>query len=316
MQKFNLINHRPFGAIAADKSSENQSGARPSNTRVGYDLISNMDLPTGRRPQTQASFRGTGRAVKQELTHPREFNILTNKYLEKHDDHAEQDHEAAKARAEEKFWKTHDYNPLVGTFYDTEKEETFVKAREEKRKTHGLDRVEKLPDSEQFSEGRAVNIISKQVIDDKRFTRLTNKQNRSINSKNATQIEQRLRTEAETRAEVIDQRSLNRISYVRQIEPYKKGYDILTMQPYVGRTRKVIAPIKQKPKPPKWERLKVQSEIYRVDNSFRDLSGKKQEAADVLVIRRGENLHDAAGTEYQKMAVSSFVIDLMTILSL
>jgi hypothetical protein len=75
----------------------------------------------------------------------REYNIVTNRYLEHHDQKERANEDIQRAEAAIAFWKTHDYDHVTGKYYDRQKEATFVEDRAAEAKVHGKDEVKKLP---------------------------------------------------------------------------------------------------------------------------------------------------------------------------
>ena len=73
----------------------------------------------------------------QTTTGLRDYNIITNRYLELHDAKVKTDQEIQKVEAAINYWKTHDFNPVTSSFYDPEKEQDFVEERVVKQKMHG-----------------------------------------------------------------------------------------------------------------------------------------------------------------------------------
>ena len=51
----------------------------------------------------------------------RDFNVLTNKYHEDHEEKVAVDKEVALNRAADRYWKTHNYDPIRGTYFDKAK---------------------------------------------------------------------------------------------------------------------------------------------------------------------------------------------------
>jgi hypothetical protein len=60
------------------------------------------------------------------MTGLRDYNIITNRYLELHEDKTKTDKMIEKCELAEKYWKTHNYDPVSGQFYDPTKEEEFL----------------------------------------------------------------------------------------------------------------------------------------------------------------------------------------------
>ena len=82
---------------------------------------------------------------KQTTTGLRDYNIITNRYLELHDAKTKTDQEIQKVESAINYWKTHDFNPVAASFYDPEKEKDFVEQRAVDQKNHG--RAKKRPGS-------------------------------------------------------------------------------------------------------------------------------------------------------------------------
>lgn len=96
-----------------------------------------------KRPEPNLADKQKGKRVKADGL--REYNIVTNRYLELHDLKEKTNEDIQRAEAALAFWKTHDYNHLEGKYYDAKKEDEFMTTLQEKAKTHGKDQVKKLP---------------------------------------------------------------------------------------------------------------------------------------------------------------------------
>lgn len=86
----------------------------------------------------------------QTTTGLRDYNIITNRYLELHDAKVKTDQEIQKVEAAINYWKTHDFNPVTSNYYDPEKEEHFVQDREVKQKWHGRDKEDPVDEDVRF----------------------------------------------------------------------------------------------------------------------------------------------------------------------
>ena len=100
----------------------------------------------------------------------RSFNILSNRYVQDHVQKARIDKKAIRDDAARKFWKSHDFNLVTCKFYDKEKEKKYRAHRAELDKTHGSNRVEKLP-SHANREGELYNFITLKAIDTEKLSR-------------------------------------------------------------------------------------------------------------------------------------------------
>ena len=56
----------------------------------------------------------------------RDYNIISNRYLELHEEKMQVDREVQRLEAAKMYWKTHDFDPVNGQFYDPDKEGKFV----------------------------------------------------------------------------------------------------------------------------------------------------------------------------------------------
>jgi hypothetical protein len=57
----------------------------------------------------------------------RDYNIITNRYLELHEDKINTDKMIEKYELADKYWKTHVYDPVAGQYYDPKIETEFLK---------------------------------------------------------------------------------------------------------------------------------------------------------------------------------------------
>lgn len=72
---------------------------------------------------------------------------MTGVYKENHADRIRSEEDQEKKYVMGKYWKTHDYDPVFGKFYDAEKERKYQQERAEQEKVHGKDYDKKLPPS-------------------------------------------------------------------------------------------------------------------------------------------------------------------------
>ena len=75
----------------------------------------------------------------------KDYNIVSNKYLEHHDHKVVTDEQILRAEAAQKYWKTHDFDIINCKYYDGDKEDGYRKKAAEESKVHGRDQVKKLP---------------------------------------------------------------------------------------------------------------------------------------------------------------------------
>lgn len=81
--------------------------------------------------------------MKNEIQ--RDYNVVTNRYLEYHDEKMQVNDDILRTEAAKTFWKTREYDPIAVTYVDQEAEKKFVDEQTAKAKIHGKDQVKKLP---------------------------------------------------------------------------------------------------------------------------------------------------------------------------
>lgn len=119
------------------------------DTNADYNIVSGISLQQHhfaapeKRPPPEENTKVGGKAAKASGL--REYNIVTNRYLELHDLKEQTNVDIQRAEAALAFWKTHDYDHVTGKYYDAKKEGEFIVKRAEEAKVHGKDEVKKLP---------------------------------------------------------------------------------------------------------------------------------------------------------------------------
>ena len=95
-------------------------------TNAEYNILSNIPLqehhyaaPEKRPPPPEHKKE---KVKKMTTTGLRDYNIVTGRYLELHEDKLKADQEIQRAEAAYKYWQTHNFDPLVCKLYDADKE--------------------------------------------------------------------------------------------------------------------------------------------------------------------------------------------------
>ncbi len=142
-----------------------------ADTKVGYNILSNLPfeqhhfLPPEQRPKFQEELK---KDKKMTTTGLRDYNIITGRYLELNDIKQKTDQAILRKEQIMNYWKTHDYNPILASFYDHTKEKGFVEERDEKSKTHGKDFIKGMPEIVK-KEGMLINPVSNVILDEERL---------------------------------------------------------------------------------------------------------------------------------------------------
>jgi DNA-dependent RNA polymerase auxiliary subunit epsilon len=74
-----------------------------------------------------------------------DFHIITNKFKEGLEYKEVAANEQMRKHLSDTYWRTRDFNPVQGEFYDYEKEKEFKRTQYEKSLTHGESQIAKLP---------------------------------------------------------------------------------------------------------------------------------------------------------------------------
>lgn len=77
----------------------------------------------------------------------REFDILNNNFKQDNEVRVKEEIDRETDHVYQKYWKTHNYDPIFGKFYDHNKEEEFQHSRIMEQKEHGKDANDVLPPS-------------------------------------------------------------------------------------------------------------------------------------------------------------------------
>ncbi|KAH7477242.1 uncharacterized protein KRP23_7915 [Phytophthora ramorum] len=235
IQRFHMISNAPMYPGAKDPT-EKKPKQHTNRTKhaTDYNIVTNISN-TGSSASTPTA------SVSPSRKPYREFNILTNKYHDRHDDRFEQDAAQAKRLAAQKYFKTRSFDPVRITYVDEDREKEFLSRRHDEQQLHGKDRVLLLPPREQFSEGRVYNILNQRVINPEKLVTMNEKDQRALNKVQKTAYEKKMREVGENQQARDTDLCLNSFAHERHTESQVHGYDVLSNQLYVGRDAKPIA---------------------------------------------------------------------------
>jgi len=227
-QTFNIVNHKPN--IKASKLRKNIKAARQGGkekskvpaTRVGYNIVSNKGFskhhhaPPGQRP---VGDDGGDEAPKRDApgTQKLDFCIISNKYNNSHDDKEALDKLASQQLAADRYWKTHNFNPVEGKFYDGSKETEFQGMLKKSEKVQGQEQLSAQPRSIKYSEGAMYDLISNATKDNGKLGEISAIGDRALKSKKRHQIEANLRQTSLNNDTMQAQRTMNRMSRTKQV---------------------------------------------------------------------------------------------------
>jgi hypothetical protein len=102
--------------------AERPTFRHPLDSCYQYNIVSNLPLSQHHytAPELRPNVVDELTTIKPRLQHmaalPRDFNILSNRYVERHDDKSKLEREIQRNAAAAKYWETHDYEPILGHY--------------------------------------------------------------------------------------------------------------------------------------------------------------------------------------------------------
>lgn len=226
--------------------------------QVDYNIVTNNELPEHNwkgaiRPEPKKEYK---KKICMDVF--RDYNIISNKYWEGHESKAAVDDSVVKKNLDEKYQKTHDFNYLTCSYYDKNKEETFIKERELKQKEHGKDYHNRLPPTLKARE-TIVFDSSKEVPEEvKRYDEM--KKNQKKRFEKRYHLEQEYRDKDIELQDRTEQMALNRFNGQKYYEEKEKGFDNITLDPTNTKIQSLKPHAHVKPQLSLWEKIQQDAE--------------------------------------------------------
>lgn len=275
-QSFNIVNHQPqvpgVDVPVAQAHHLREQITRPPDSRVAYNILSHLphsdhkagnvgvfSFDEGMRPAPNQPRLLEGGMLPASWNQ-REFNVVSNRYHKSHADRERDDRATLKHEAQVRYWQTHNYDPVVGRYYDNTKEEEFHRQRKSLEKVQGSCQIARLPPSIQYCEGTAYNVITHDIKDDHKLSIASGIGNRSMKSKRGSTVEAGIHARAHENEQLYKTRVMNKISRTGEMREREDGrhhgYDPITNESHRGReAREMAASRLQKAEQP-WMKLK------------------------------------------------------------
>lgn len=228
---FNIISHQgPPRRIETIIMAQKTKGVPPRP----YNFVTNLTLEDHENaPLIFDEAYTNARAGKpKELRsavgkHNREFSIINNDFYENHDAKKKEEYEKFKEHTLERYWATHDYDPIRGKFYDAEKERRYREQREVLAQVRGVSKALKVAPSIQYSDGNCYDIVNHTIHDSDKCSVTDAVADRSLHRIKRVEKEKKAREDGEVRSSHEEKRRLARVSYKRWEEQIDRGYDFL-----------------------------------------------------------------------------------------
>ena len=285
-QTFNIINldNKLKGlehvqGYPSEKLSNYKNRKLGNLTNTNYNIISGLDfadhyfLPPEQRPPRQPPKIDTYKLNAVEF---RDYNIITNRYFQKHDEKVAIDTESYRQEAAREYWKTHDFDPVKCTYVDEQKEIEYYERCKEKEKTHGIEKIEKLPLGIKYSEGALYQPIGMKVVDKKRLEEIDQKEKNSKKRyEHRYDIEKDYRVKDIINQELKKSQSINRISHSRFVDTIKRGYNIMNHAPFEGLGSEKLNLPATIPYSSVWEKTMIESEAPKKGGEFQKSNSQR-----------------------------------------
>jgi hypothetical protein len=228
---FNIISHQgPPRRIETMIAAQKSKGVPPRP----YNFVTNMSIDDHQNApllfdETYTNARaGKPKEIRSTVgSHDRDFSIVNNNFYENHDTRKKQEYEKFKSHTLERYWATHDYDPVRGKFYDAEKEQQFREQRQILSQVHGLAKSLRVAPSIQYSDGNCYDILNHTIHDDGKCSVSDAVADRSLHRIKRIEKEVEARGNGELRKSAEDKRRLAKVSYKRWEEGIDRGFDFI-----------------------------------------------------------------------------------------
>merc|ERR1712039_1126211 len=162
----------------------------PLDSAYAFNILSNLSLSEHHytAPQHRPQVPPDNEKLRLQSIRalPREYDILSNKYADAHDDKIALEAEINRRVAAKKYWETHDYDMMSGEFVDPAKEQQMQQKQKDSEEAQSMLSFNRLPPSLQKGEGYVYDITSHQVKNQELYDRKQAGEQRWLDSKKIT----------------------------------------------------------------------------------------------------------------------------------
>ena len=220
----------PFNPLA-----ERPTFRHPLDSCYQYNIVSNLPLTEHHftapplRPNVVEEKPNGGKPRLQHMAAlPRDFNILSNRYVEQHDAKVTLEREIQRRQAAQKYWETHDYEPLLGHYIDPNKEERYQTLVATELGRQGMKSFNRLPPSLQKGEGFVYDITTHCVKNDDLYALEQHKEQSKMERNAATWNRNEMQRNSGLERQVLaETRAVNRQSHQRYVDTFRHGFNIV-----------------------------------------------------------------------------------------
>lgn len=239
--------------------AERPTFRHPLDSCYQYNIVSNLPLTDHHysapalRPNVSEDLNVTKPRLQHVAALPRDFNILSNRYVESHDQKVQLEREVQRRTAAAKYWETHDYEPLLGHYLLPQKEAAYQELVQQELLKQDLKQFNRLPPSLQRGEGFVYDITTHQVKNEALQERELDKQRARLERDATTwKRAEDQRNAGLERQQLAQTRAVNRQSHQRYLESFRHGHNIVDHRNYVN-PQTYMPPPQTRPQPSVWE---------------------------------------------------------------
>jgi len=239
--------------------AEQPTFRHPLDSCYQYNIVSNQPLNKHHytAPELRPNVSEEVNTTKPRLQHmaalPRDFNILSNRYVEKHDEKVKLEWEIQRRSAAVKYWETHDFEPLLGHYLQPDKEAAYQGAIDDELSRQPMKSFNRLPPSLQKGEGFVYDITTHQVKNDGLYSKEVEKQMAKLGRDAQTwERNEKMRNAGLEKQMLADTRAINRSSHTRYVDTFRHGFNIVDHRDYRD-PQTYLPPPRTRPEPTLWQ---------------------------------------------------------------
>jgi len=198
----------------------------------------------------------------------KDYNVVNNRYLHDHEQQLAKDKELNKLEATAKFRERNRFNPLTQQYTDGD-ENLRMRGWEESHKIEAVEKAQaQMPPSIKHRPSAYWNVINHRQAnaDTLKMIDLAEDE-RKERYKNRYIVENNLHARDISSDQIENERRLNRMNNERFAEPLRRGYDIVTHDPFLGMSSKPPYLPYTTPAPDVWERVQRSNHVARAKNA-------------------------------------------------
>eukprot|EP00286_Rhodomonas_abbreviata_P000735 CAMPEP_0181288654 /NCGR_PEP_ID=MMETSP1101-20121128/452_1 /TAXON_ID=46948 /ORGANISM="Rhodomonas abbreviata, Strain Caron Lab Isolate" /LENGTH=439 /DNA_ID=CAMNT_0023392799 /DNA_START=235 /DNA_END=1550 /DNA_ORIENTATION=+ len=203
-----------------------------------YNIISTLGLhdhhwaPPGKRPP-RVHTPPRKEPFLTAVNRPRQYDIVNNRFREHHDSRSKWEMDQARSHIVNKYWETHDFDPVTCSYYDEDKEKYYQKRIQEMLLTQGTNAINKLPPTLAASESLMYDICTGVVKDPQRLQQKIEADRAALENR-ASKIgaEELMRVKGEVDNQRDVGRKMARIAHTRYLDVTERGFNILSNESF------------------------------------------------------------------------------------